>query len=154
MPRTSVCNVFPCSFTLLLTAVPGPLLSFFSFFRSHACEGGSPGWVGLEASDPMQFIPPPTLTLRMGDFLLFFVKIAHFLTKSAAKKNLFSKAVELCPITAGPWISTCTDGAQPLFCTHAYPQACPIPAWVIAHSLHSDYDYTIGLTNSNTNNDS
>ena len=46
----------------------------FLFFRSLACKGVSPGWGGLEASDPLQFIPPPTLTLRMGDFLLVYVK--------------------------------------------------------------------------------
>ena len=29
---------------------------------------------GLEASDPLQFIPPPTLTLRVGDFLLDIIE--------------------------------------------------------------------------------
>jgi hypothetical protein len=38
-------------------------------------QGRVAGMGGLEASDPLQFIPPPTLTLRMGDFLLVYVKV-------------------------------------------------------------------------------
>ena len=44
---------------------------------------------GLEASDPLQFIPPPTLKLRMGDFLLVYVKILlrMFIPVNSVKKR-------------------------------------------------------------------
>ena len=45
---------------------------------------------GLEASDPLQFIPPPTLTLRMGDFLLVYVKI----TKGSAGTQAEIKGIK------------------------------------------------------------
>ena len=63
----------PLFFHTLLTAVRGPLQTF-PLFPIARMQGRVARMGGLEASDPLQFIPPPTLTLRMGDFLLVFVK--------------------------------------------------------------------------------
>ena len=73
-------HVFPCSFTLLLTSSspphgPSRSVAFLLFlFPIARMQGRAAGMGGLEASDPLQFIPPPTLPLRMGDFLLVYVK--------------------------------------------------------------------------------